>query len=47
MLRAASGLKNCAHCRSRLQKLATIRASSPAVNQQALQRASNRRGGSR
>jgi len=47
MLRSASRLKNCAHCRSSVQKLATTSASTPTVNQQALQRASNSGGGSR
>ena len=47
MLRAASSDRNCAHCRSRLQKLATTSASTAAVNQQALQRASNNGGGRR
>ena len=47
MLRAASKEKNCAHCRSRLQKLATTRTPMPSVNQQAWQRALNRRGGIR
>jgi hypothetical protein len=47
MLAAASAEKNCAHCRSSDQKLATTSASRPTVNQQALQRASNSGGGSR
>jgi hypothetical protein len=47
MLRAASSEKNCAHCRSSDQKLATTSTSRPSVNQQALQRASNSGGGSR
>jgi ADP-heptose:LPS heptosyltransferase len=47
MLRAASSDKNCAHCKSSDQKLATTSTNRPAANQQALQRASNRRGGSR
>ena len=46
MLAAASCEKNCAHCRSSDQKLATTRSNNPALNQQALQRASHKGGGS-
>ena len=47
MLRAASSDRNCAHCRSSDQKLATTSSSTAALNQQARQRASNSGGGSR
>ena len=46
MLRKASIEKNCAHCRSSDQKLATTKTMTTAVNQQALQRASKIGGGS-
>ena len=46
MLRAASSERNCAHCRSSVQKLAPMSTATAAVNQQALQRALNSGGGS-
>ncbi|MCY1370722.1 hypothetical protein D9M69_578270 [compost metagenome] len=47
MLCAASSDRNCAHCRSSDQKLATTSSTRAALNQQALQRALNSGGGSR
>jgi hypothetical protein len=47
MLRAASIDRNCAHCKSSDQKLASTSSTSAALNQQALQRASKIGGGSR
>jgi hypothetical protein len=47
MLRSACSDRNCPHCRFSVQKLASTRATTAAVNQQALQRALNSGGGNR